>query len=282
MARKEKTGDSGDNVRFVTMMEAMILGITPDEYAEFYNMANGVVKAESGHDLFELTSDNAMIMPPVIGRARKTVAKSLKDAAEKTLTLKVQMQDVTKPPMWRELKVPADFTFVKLHKAIQAACGFEDCHLWQFQRRAYDPELQIGVPVDRSDPYGMGLEEWTDDARKTGVTAYLAKKGDKLVYVYDFGDDWIFNVSVTAVGPRDGDVAVCTRWKCDMQPLEDSGGVWSYLKMRDVMASKETLKAREKQKIAEELGFDSFEDLEMVLADVEFDPESVNEILAEI
>ena len=284
MGRKGKSGDAGPDLdsRFRTTMEAMILGITPDEYAEFYSMANGMVKAATGMDLHDSPMPDNMMKPVVRTRHRGPSATVMKDAAEKTLTLKVQMQDVTKPPMWRELKVPADFTFFHLHKAIQAACGFEDCHLWQFQRRAYDPELQIGVPRDHNDPFGMGLEEWTDDARDTGLTAYLAAKGDKLVYVYDFGDDWIFDVSVTAVDPRDGDVAVCTRWKSDLQPMEDTGGIWSYLNMRTAMKEKDSLKPRQKKELAESLGFDSFDELEDCLSGALFDPEVVNNSLAEI
>lgn len=106
------------------------------------------------------------------------------------------------------MKVPANFTFYQLHKAIQAVCGFEDAHLWQFQHRAYDPDLQIGIPLDRSNSFGMGLEKWTHDARKTGITAFLAEKGQKLVYVYDFGDDWIF---------RDGLMADCLEYRLKMR-----------------------------------------------------------------
>lgn len=192
------------------------------------------------------------------------------------------MQDVTKPPMWRELKVPADFTFLQLHEVIQKACGFENAHLWQFQRKAYDPELQIGIPQDDSNPYSFGLDDFTHDARTTGITAFLAEKGQKLVYVYDFGDDWIFTVSVVDIFARDGDAAECPRWKCDIQPLEDSGGVWSYLQMRNAWDGRDSLNKKEKKEIAESLGYDSFDDLIEVISACFFDPKAVNEALATI
>ena len=46
-----------------------------------------------------------------------------------------------------------------------------------------------------------------------------------------------------------------------MARKDKSGGVWSNLQMRNVLASKDSLKAREKQEIIDMLGFDSFENL---------------------
>lgn len=271
-----------DTLRVEIMLQAMALGVTPAEFAEFYKIVSGEIDVTSGLSRHDLSPANYGSPRPA-GRKRGAAGSSeLKDAKEKTLTLRVQMHDVTKPPMWRELKVPADFTFLQLHKAIQGACGLEECHLWQFQRKPYDPELQIGVPSDRKNPYGMGLEDCTHDARKTGITAFLAEKGQKLVYVYDFGDDWIFNVSVTGIGPRDGDTAVCTRWKSDLQPIEDTGGIWSYLDLRQAWSERATLTKRQKEELADRFGYDSFDDLMDLVTEAIFDPETVNERLADI
>ena len=285
MAKKKKNQITPiEEARFQVMVQALLCGITPDEYAEFFAKIHGEMAGLDLTNPFDDSDSERECDFPPARKPQNVRAHSagLKDAPEKTLKLRVQMQDVTKPPMWRELKVPADFTFLQLHEAIQKACGFEDAHLWQFQRKAYDPELQIGVPKDDSDPYGFGMEDCTHDARTTGITAFLAEKGQKLVYVYDFGDDWIFTVSVVDVVARDGEVAECTRWKCDMQPMEDSGGVWSYLQMRQVWDKRESLKKKEKKDIAESLGYDSFDDLLEAISDCLFDPEAVNVALAEI
>lgn len=263
---KNNRSTLGEDMRFQIMMQAALLGISPEEYAEFY------------------ANDSSLTGVGARGHRRKKVLEcpGEKDAAEKTLTLRVQMQGVTKPPMWREFKVPADFTFLQLHKAIQTVCGFDGGHLWQFQRKAYDSELQIGLPADEADFDSLGMDEWTHDARKTGITAFLAEKGQKLVYVYDFGDDWIFNVSVVKVEPRDGDVAVCTRWKSDVQPIEDSGGVWSYLNVRDAWENRDTLTSAQKKALTEDFGFNSFDDLMHYVSESKFDPETVNVHLADI
>lgn len=114
MAKKRKIDDSGDKIRFQVMMQALLLGITPEDLKEFYD----IVKKSTGNDmggLFDMPAEEptrASAFPPMSGRSRvHSNSKGLKDAAEKTLKLRVQMRDVSKPPMWRELKVPADFTF---------------------------------------------------------------------------------------------------------------------------------------------------------------------------
>ena len=76
------------------------------------------------------------------------------------------------------------------------------------------------------------LLEW-----ETPIAAHLAKKGDKAVYAYDFGDDWLHNVSVVAIAPRaPGTVyPVCVdgRRAC---PPEDCGGPWNYADFLAVLA----------------------------------------------
>lgn len=130
----KKNNSARDSIRFQVMMQAAVLGITPEELTQFYTDIEGLL--DVGANDAVATRENAT--GPTLRETKciQTQANGLDDASEKTLKLRVQMQDVTKPPMWRELKVPANFTFYQLHKAIQAVCGFEDAHLWQFQHRA--------------------------------------------------------------------------------------------------------------------------------------------------
>lgn len=259
------------------LMTAMAeIGVTPEEYAEF--LADDKSRAMHRDMLKEIADDFGFEGNGCHHSALQVHA--IPDADKKSLRLKVQMKDVSKPPMWREMVIPADFNFSQLHHAIQAVTGLENCHLWQFQRQAYNPDLQIGIPTE--DGMGFGLDEWTHDADVTPVTGFLSKKGDKLEYVYDFGDDWIFTVTVLDVMDREGDVAVCTRWKCDFQPIEDCGGVWSYLQLRDAFTDSKSLTAKQKKDFARTFGFDSFSDLSAWVDDSLMDIEFVNERLSEL
>lgn len=83
-----------------------------------------------------------------------------------------------------------------------------------------------------------------------------------------------------AVEPRDGDVPVCTKWKSDLQPVEDTGGVWAYVNMREAWEHRDSLTPRQKKDCAEQLGFENFRVLLGLLNDAQFDVQSVNERLA--
>ena len=77
-------------------------------------------------------------------------------------------------------------------------------------------------------------------------------------------------------------MAECIRWKSDLQPMEDCGGVWSYLDMRSAWEQRDSLTKRQKNELADSQGFESFDELMDVVSDYLFDPEAVNERLAEI
>ena len=55
-----------------------------------------------------------------------------KRSADKSIvSLKVTLRG-TRPPVWRRLLIPGTMTLAHLHQAIQAAMGWEDCHLHAF------------------------------------------------------------------------------------------------------------------------------------------------------
>lgn len=262
-----------NKMRLMLMMALAEMGVTPEEYSAF--LADSETRTELKKQIMSNDLDTFGV-----GRSEPEEVHAIPDADKKSLRLKIQMKDVTKPPMWREVVIPADFDFIHLHQVIQIVTGLENCHLWQFQRKAYDHGLQIGIPPEG--PEGMGLDDYTHDAGLTPVTGFLAKKGDKLEYVYDFGDDWIFTVSVLEVMDRVGEVAECMKWKCDFQPLEDCGGVGTYLMLRDVFSAPDKLSAKMKKEFAGEFGYDDFRELEAWVDDAKMDIEYVNEQLADL
>lgn len=267
------------------MMRLMMGGITPEIYAQFYStvntMSDGLLDAfasgdpdqlknlvDDGEEMLDDFDDN--MMPPF--RAPSKPRKPLPDADQKTIRLKIQLSGVKKPPMWREIEMPADSTFERLHEAIQIVTGLEDCHLWQFQDRPYDHGFAISYPYGEG-PDGMGIEDCTDNAATTQLTAFLKKPSDRLSYVYDFGDDWIFDVTVKAILHRKTDRVTCTGWKSDLQPMEDMGGVYSYLCMRDAISPDDPHKIIVSDDLAEKLYIDDTDEFSDYVSSCFFDLE---------
>lgn len=246
-----------DKVKLMLTTLFVKLGVTPEEYSELYEIITKVMgivdDIEDAWDASDETDEFSMPFG-MHGLRRDSVPFNtyvpMADAEEKTLVLKIQMKDVVKAPMWREVEVPADFDFLKLHKVIQTVTGLENCHLWQFNRSAYDDSLQIGIPMDEKDPYSYGLDYITDNAETTPLTKYLAQKGDELEYVYDFGDDWIFTIKVQKVLDKGTDTAKCIKWKSDLNAIEDFGGRYSYIDLRELVSDDSEMTKKEKDELA--------------------------------
>lgn len=128
----------------------------------------------------------------------------------------------TTPPIWRRLLVPAGMTLEQLHDVLQAAMGWEDCHMHDFrigQKRFGKPD-----PNNRL----MGLPA-TGNERTVRMFSVLAKVGAKAVYTYDFGDGWEHSLAVEKVLAPDPGLAypICTAGKLHGPP-EDCGGIPGY------------------------------------------------------
>lgn len=123
----------------------------------------------------------------------------------------------TKPPVWRRVVVAEDITLSGLHDVLQAAFGWWDCHLHEFEIRG----VRYGVDDG---------EDWQPpkDERRARLRDVL-KEVSSFLYVYDFGDYWRHRVVVEKVFPAEPGARYpsCTggRRAC---PPEDCGGSWGY------------------------------------------------------
>lgn len=102
------------------------------------------------------------------------------------LKLKVTLKHI-RPPIWRRLVVPCAFTLPKLHDALQIALGWTDSHLHAF--RIDGQSFSAGEP-------GELAEMDQTDERGIVVGQLLTRKGQKMVYDYDFGDGWEHDIVV--------------------------------------------------------------------------------------
>jgi hypothetical protein len=134
----------------------------------------------------------------------------------------------TKPPIWRRVLVDASSTLDQLHEVIQAAFGWWNYHLHEFEVG----RTRYGVPDPEWDDFGVKMR----DERRTRVDQ-IAKLGGKFRYTYDFGDGWEHDVVVEKV--LEADSVVTTPACVDGRragPPEDCGGPWGYRELVAILA----------------------------------------------
>jgi hypothetical protein len=136
----------------------------------------------------------------------------------------------TKPPVWRRVLVPANFTLAQLHDAVQATMGWEDCHLHQF----FMGKSRFGVPDPNEAFMGGSL---TLNEKNACLANALNKIGAKATYIYDFGDSWEHALTVEKIFSAEPGVAypLCTDGKL-AGPPEDCGGIPGFYHMQEALA----------------------------------------------
>jgi hypothetical protein len=142
--------------------------------------------------------------------------------------LKITVRDC-KPPIWRRIVVRADTKLDRLHRVIQTAMGWLDCHLHQFVVGG----VYYGQPDHEGDDFGT---ETLNEKRYT-VTDLAPGAKQKFIYEYDFGDSWEHEVLVEQVLPPDPAFKhpVC-RGGANACPPEDCGGVSGYYDLLAALA----------------------------------------------
>jgi len=139
---------------------------------------------------------------------------------------KIGIKNVSNPPVWRRIQVPSQWSFDLFHKAIQAGFGWEDNHLYLFSPNGWGSEPCIGSP------------QWDDakcqNASKLQLRNFFQKEKDKLVYIYDFGDDWIHDIWLEKIldDNKINAELIDGRGKC---PPEDCGGSFAFMDLKEIL-----------------------------------------------
>ena len=148
---------------------------------------------------------------------------------------------------------------IQHHEAIQADFGWYNEHLYQFQKEPYSR----GWTITDTGRNGDSFRQRPLDASKTEVGRFLKEKKLKsFIYLYDFGDDWVHDITIERIDEEAG----CSTWfnqggrgTC---PPEDCGGPFRYEYMKQVL--REEPDSEEAQDYREWLGLEE---------DEEFDPD---------
>jgi Plasmid pRiA4b ORF-3-like protein len=119
---------------------------------------------------------------------QQLIIKSL-DNQEGIFVFKVSLEKA-----WRRISIPWDLTLEFLAEAILEAFDFDNDHLYRFIcHGSFGKPLEINHPYVEEPPY---------------TTEFIVGKlplevGEKMIFHFDFGDDWEFMMLLEAINPPD-------------------------------------------------------------------------------
>ena len=98
----------------------------------------------------------------------------------------------------REVAVRSDQTLEDLHLVLQTAFEWADDHLYSFWLTGtfWDSEAEYTSPIE---------PDAGADTADTAIVGELGlETGQKLAYLFDFGDEWRVQLTVSRIEPADG------------------------------------------------------------------------------
>lgn len=107
------------------------------------------------------------------------------------------------PPIWRDLEVVGGSSLYALAEAIIAAFGFDFDHAFGFYSGKTYRTMTSATPK-----YELfaDLEPDSDaqSVKKTSVSTAFVKSGQRLTFLFDYGDEWLFEVKLIRIGEKVG------------------------------------------------------------------------------
>lgn len=194
---------------------------------------------------------------------------------------KIKVNGTSKPPHWRKVKVNETTHFDNFHLIIQVLFGWGNSHIYQFSPKGYGshPNIRYNYKDDPEDWY-----EFSDnksfpfsefyDAEQIQLQDYFHSLKQKMVYIYDFGDDWKHTIELVEITDDKVIFPICLQGKgCDM--IDDCGGIWGFYNMVEAINDK---KHPEHAEYLEWLGMEEGDTWDLL----EFDLEGTNGALREV
>lgn len=102
-----------------------------------------------------------------------------------------------KPPIWRRIQVPENFTFFDLHVAIEDLFKWSGLHLHKFEmakpKRTF---LQFDGHFELDEYIGIPDAAFANDynilpEKETRIADQFSIFNNKCLYTYDFGSEWV-------------------------------------------------------------------------------------------
>lgn len=164
--------------------------------------------------------------------SRKSTPPIEQISAKSMLQFSVMLRD-SNPAVWRRLQITADASFYEFHIALQSVMGWTDSHLHEFSLtpKGKRKALIIGLPDEEGLDDRPRLISW-----QTKLSDYCQTVGQKLEYLYDFGDSWQHDILL------EGILLAQTKDKypkcidgAGACPPEDCGGIPGYRHLLEVI-----------------------------------------------
>lgn len=160
---------------------------------------------------------NKMRLPPGHSKSARQASAVTKDGI---CQLKVVLSG-SSPLIWRRIQVPGSLTLAVLHKVLQWTMGWEDDHLHEF--------VIGGTNYGASAPSDNLFAPEMRDESRVRLKDVIPPAGKSFRYIYDFGDDWIHEITVEKIDLPEDRLSYprCLEGE-NACPPEDSGGLYGY------------------------------------------------------
>lgn len=136
----------------------------------------------------------------------------------------------------RRILVPANISFSNMHMVIQSIFGWRNYHLYDFtvyNQVTGEREFRM-VPLEEDLEYDSSAV-----IMKDYTLSDVFPESKKIVYTYDFGDNWEHDIElVQVIEEYDGELPYLLEAK-GQTPPEDVGGIGGFVEFRKIMLDKD-------------------------------------------
>jgi hypothetical protein len=178
------------------------------------------------------------------------------------IQMKIELAEIS-PTIWRKFIVESSITLDDLHDVVQTVMGWDNSHLYSFE--IMGQSYLSPNAVDEDSDFGNAEQR---DTTKVKLSQLSLRKKSKLLYLYDFGDNWEHVITVEDIVPatENSKVPICLEGQRACPP-EDCGSIPGY---EDIVDAIKNPKKKESKELLEWLGEYDPE---------EFDVKEINSVL---
>lgn len=159
--------------------------------------------------------------------------------AEKLYTFKITLANI-EPEIYRYVLIPGNRNLAEVSEIILTAMGWTGYHLHLFEIRG----KHYGEPIpDDWDPL--------EDERKVRLDNLRLRKGSHFVYIYDYGDNWVHDITIVGTQKANPDIEQVPLLLEGQRacPPEDCGGIYGYTDILTLLSIPKHLFTQEEKEL---------------------------------